>query len=207
MVTKPLTKNIDMSRPPLDIAAYEASDGYQSIKAIAEGLSPDNVMQIVKDSGLKGRGGAGFPTGLKWSFVPRGDSAPKQKYFVVNADEMEPGTFKDRLLMEGDPHLLIEGMIIGAYTIQASTAYIFLRGEYKVSEKALKNAIAEAYERGYLGKNIQGTGFDLDIILHTSAGRYICGEETALLNALEGCLLYTSPSPRDLSTSRMPSSA
>ncbi len=115
-----------------------------------------------------------------------GDNAPQQKYLVVNADEMEPGTFKDRLLMEGDPHLLIEGMIIAAYTIQASKAYIFLRGEYIVSEKALGKAINEAFEKGYLGKDIMGTGFDLDIIVHTSAGRYICGEETALLNALEG---------------------
>jgi len=144
VVVKPLTKNIDMSRPPLDILAYENNDGYQSIKAIAGGLSPADVLQIVKDSGLKGRGGAGFPTGLKWSFVPQGDNSPSQKYFVVNADEMEPGTFKDRLLMEGDPHLLIEGIIIGAYTIQADTAYIFLRGEYKVSERMLKKAISEA---------------------------------------------------------------
>ncbi len=186
MVTKPLTKNIDMTRPPLDIAAYEAADGYQGVQALAKGLSPEDVLQQVKDSGLKGRGGAGFPTGLKWSFVPQGDNAPKQKYLVVNADEMEPGTFKDRLLMEGDPHSLIEGMIIAAYAIQASKAYIFLRGEYTVSEQALNKAIAEACERGYLVNNILGTGFDLDIILHTSAGRYICGEETALLNALEG---------------------
>ena len=186
MVTNPLTKNIDMSRPPLDIAGYEANAGYESLRAIAKGLSPEDVLNLVKDSGLKGRGGAGFPTGLKWSFVPSGEGAPKQKYLVVNADEMEPGTFKDRLLMEGDPHLLIEGMIIAAYTIQASKAYIFLRGEYTVSEQALRKAINEANEKGYLGKNILGTGFDLDIIMHTSAGRYICGEETALLNALEG---------------------
>lgn len=190
MVSLPLTKNIDMSRPPLGIDDYISNDGYLSVRNIAAGLSPDDVLQLVKDSGLKGRGGAGFPTGLKWSFVPTDDTndeAPKQqKYLVVNADEMEPGTFKDRLLMEGDPHLLIEGMIIAAYTIQATKAYIFLRGEYFVSEKALKKAIKEAYEKGYLGKNIQGSGFDLDIILHTSAGRYICGEETALLNALEG---------------------
>jgi len=186
MVTNPLTKNIDLGRGPMDMAGYEAADGYQSLQAIARGLSPEDVLQLVKDSGLKGRGGAGFPTGIKWSFVPMGDNAPKQKYLVVNADEMEPGTFKDRLLMEGDPHLLLEGMIIAAYTIQASKAYIFLRGEYFVSEKALQNAIKQAYEKGYLGKNILNTGFDLDIILHTSAGRYICGEETALLNALEG---------------------
>jgi NADH-quinone oxidoreductase subunit F len=183
---KPLTKNIDMSRPPLALDQYVAAGGYQSISKIAAGMSPADVLQLVKDSGLKGRGGAGFPTGLKWSFVPSGDNAPQQKYLVVNADEMEPGTFKDRLLMEGDPHLLIEGMIAAAYTIQASKAYIFLRGEYIRSEAALKKAIGEAHQGGWLGKNIQGTGFDLEIILHTSAGRYICGEETALLNALEG---------------------
>ncbi len=186
MTDRPLTRNIDLNRGPLDIAGYEAADGYQSMHVIAKGLSPDDVLNIVKTSGLKGRGGAGFPTGLKWSFVPRGDGSPKQKYLVVNADEMEPGTFKDRLLMEGDPHLLIDGMLVAAYTIQANMAYIFLRGEYIDAENALKKAVKEAYERGYLGKNILGTGFDLDIVLHTSAGRYICGEETALLNALEG---------------------
>lgn len=186
MVDNPLTKNIDMSRSPLEITGYEANDGYQSLQKIAAGLSPDDVLQIVKDSGLKGRGGAGFPTGLKWSFVPQGPDSPQQKYLVVNADEMEPGTFKDRLLMEGDPHLLLEGMIIASYTIGASKAYIFLRGEYTRSVETLSKAIKEAYEKGFLGKNILNTGFDLDIILHTSAGRYICGEETALLNALEG---------------------
>lgn len=186
MTDRPLTRNIDLNRGPLDIAGYEAADGYQSMHAIAKGLSPDDVLNIVKKSGLKGRGGAGFPTGLKWSFVPRGDGSPAQKYLVVNADEMEPGTFKDRLLMEGDPHLLIDGMLVAAYTIQANMAYIFLRGEYIDAENVLKKAVKEAYQRGYLGKNILGTGFDLDIVLHTSAGRYICGEETALLNALEG---------------------
>lgn len=186
MVNNPLTKNIDMSRPPLEITAYEASDGYQSVQLIAQGLSPEDVLQRVKDSGLKGRGGAGFPTGLKWSFVPQGENTPQQKFLVVNADEMEPGTFKDRLLMEGDPHLLIEGVIIAAYAIRASKAYIFLRGEYVASERLLRRAIDEAVNRGFLGRNILGSGFDLDVIVHTSAGRYICGEETALLNALEG---------------------
>lgn len=185
MTNQPLTKNIDMSRSPLDAAAYIAADGYLGVRNIAAGLAPSDVLQMVKDSGLKGRGGAGFPTGLKWSFVPN-SSAQQQKYLVVNADEMEPGTFKDRLLMEGDPHLLIDGMIIAAYTMQASKAYIFLRGEYFAAERALKKAISEAYEAGYLGQDILGTGFNLDIVLHTSAGRYICGEETALLNALEG---------------------
>jgi len=182
----PLTRNIDFSRPPLGLADYEASGGYGGLHAISKGLEPADVLEQVKESGLKGRGGAGFPTGLKWSFVPMGEGAPQQKYLVVNADEMEPGTFKDRLLLEGDPHLLIDGMIIAAYAIQASKAYIFLRGEYTDAERALRKALAEAREQGYLGRDILGTGHDLDIILHTSAGRYICGEETALLNALEG---------------------
>lgn len=183
---RPLTRNIDLARGPLDIKGYLASGGYASLSKIANGLSPADVLEQVKDSGLKGRGGAGFPTGLKWSFVPMGAGAPSQKYLVINADEMEPGTFKDRLLMEGDPHLLIEGMIIAAYTIQATRAFIFLRGEYTVAQKALARAIDEARAAGYLGRDLLGTGFELEIVLHTSAGRYICGEETALLNALEG---------------------
>jgi len=186
MTDMPLTKNIDMSREPLDLAQYRHAGGYVGVLRMLKEMAPADVLETVKNSGLKGRGGAGFPTGLKWSFVPSGDDAPKTKYLVVNADEMEPGTFKDRLLLEGDPHLLIEGMVIAAYTIQATTAYIFLRGEYLRAETLLRQAIAQAHEQGLLGKNIQGSGFDLEIILHTSAGRYICGEETALLNALEG---------------------
>ena len=186
MTNLPLTKNIDMSREPFDIGQYRHAGGYEGMLRMFKDMAPSDVLETVKNSGLKGRGGAGFPTGLKWSFVPSGEDAPKTKYLVVNADEMEPGTFKDRLLMEGDPHLLIEGMVIAAYTIQANTAYIFLRGEYLRAEALLRAAIAQAKDQGFLGKNIQGSGFDLEIILHTSAGRYICGEETALLNALEG---------------------
>lgn len=186
MSERPLTRNIDMSREPYDLARYRQAEGYEAVLRMLREDSPADVLEMVKNSGLKGRGGAGFPTGLKWSFVPSGENAPKTKYLVVNADEMEPGTFKDRLLMEGDPHLLIEGMMIAAYTIEASTAFIFLRGEYLRAEKLLRQAIAEARAAGLLGPNIQGSGFSLDIILHTSAGRYICGEETALLNALEG---------------------
>ena len=186
MTDRPLTKNIDLSRGALSLKDYEAAGGYAGARAIAGGLEPSDVLERVKDSGLKGRGGAGFPTGLKWSFVPKSDDATIQRYLVVNADEMEPGTFKDRMLMEGDPHLLIEGMIIAAYTIQASRAFIFLRGEYFDAERSIAKAIAEARDSGYLGRDIFGTGFDFDIVLHTSAGRYICGEETALLNALEG---------------------
>jgi NADH-quinone oxidoreductase subunit F len=186
MIDRPLTKNIDLARGALNLTDYEAAGGYAGARAIASGLEPSDVLERVKNSGLKGRGGAGFPTGLKWSFVPKSDDAAIQRYLVVNADEMEPGTFKDRMLMEGDPHLLIEGMIIAAYTIQASRAFIFLRGEYFDAERSLAKAIAEARESGHLGRDIFGTGFDFDIVLHTSAGRYICGEETALLNALEG---------------------
>ena len=186
MSERPLTKNIDLARGPLSLKDYERAGGYAGPRAMAAGLQPHDVLQRVKDSGLKGRGGAGFPTGFKWSFVPQDIDTPVQKYLVVNADEMEPGTFKDRLLMEGDPHLLIEGMIIAAYTIKATKAFIFLRGEYLLAEKRLAKAIDEARAAGHLGKDIFGLGLDFDIVLHTSAGRYICGEETALLNALEG---------------------
>jgi NADH-quinone oxidoreductase subunit F len=184
---KPLTKNIEAGRAPFNFKEYQAAGGYESIRK-ALSMKPADLINLVKDSGLGGRGGAGFNTGLKWSFVPPVDeSKPRTpRYIVVNGDEMEPGTFKDRLLIEGDPHLLIEGMIATAFAIQATCGYIFLRGEYTVGEERLLAAIAEAYDAGMLGKDILGTGFDLDIYLHTSAGRYICGEETALLNALEG---------------------
>jgi len=182
-VANPLTKNIEIGRAPFNFKEYQAAGGYQSL-AKAMTMAPRDVMVQVKDSGLGGRGGAGFNTCLKWSFIPEPDGGPR--YLVVNADEMEPGTFKDRLLMENDPHLLIEGMITASYALQATTAYIFLRGEYTLAEEVLLKAIAEAYEGGMLGKNIQKSEFSLDIYLHTSAGRYICGEETALINALEG---------------------
>jgi NADH-quinone oxidoreductase subunit F len=149
-------------------------------------IAPGDVTTIVKDSNLKGRGGAGFNTGLKWSFVPMGETAPKQKYLVANGDEMEPGTFKDRILLEGDPHMLIEGMILSAYAIGAITGFIFLRSEYRLAEKVIHKALAEAYNAGYLGKNILKSDYSFDLYLHTSIGRYICGEETALINALEG---------------------
>lgn len=183
---KPLTRNIKPDGSVASLKEYRQSGGYEGLRKAVETHSPAEIQQLVKDSGLRGRGGAGFPTGVKWSFVPMGDGAPKTKYLVVNADEMEPGTFKDRLLMEGDPHQLIEGVAISAYAIQATTAYIFLRGEYHLAAQRLKQAIAEANDKNYLGKNILGSDFSLDLHLHTSAGRYICGEETALLNSLEG---------------------
>jgi NADH-quinone oxidoreductase subunit F len=181
---KPLTKNIEEGRAPLDFKKYTAAGGYESVHKVIK-MEPTDAVELVKNSGLGGRGGAGFNTGLKWSFVPAPDGGPR--YLVINGDEMEPGTFKDRLLIEHDPHLLIEGMITTCFALQASCGYIFLRGEYTVCEERLLKAIKEAYDNGMLGKNIAGKkGFDLDIYLHTSAGRYICGEETALLNALEG---------------------
>jgi NADH-quinone oxidoreductase subunit F len=182
---RPLTKNIRPGQGPLSLKEYEKAGGYQAVrKALA--MSPQDLQNIVKASNLRGRGGAGFPTGAKWSFVPMGPEARRPKYFVVNADEMEPGAFKDRLLLEGDPHQMIEGIIASAYAIEAEQAFIFIRWAYKLAVKRLTQAIAEAYENNYLGKNILGSGYSLDLRVHGSAGRYICGEETALLNALEG---------------------
>ena len=183
---RPLTRNIRPGQEPLSIGDYERAGGYSAVRKALRSMMPDEVMHEVTESKLRGRGGAGFPTGQKWSFVPRGEDAPSPKYLVVNADEMEPGTFKDRLLMEGDPHQLIEGVILSAFAIEARIAYIFLRAEYVLSARRLRRAIAEASEKGYLGTNILGSGFDLELHLHASAGRYICGEETALLNGLEG---------------------
>lgn len=182
---KPLTQHVDIESPP-DISAYEKTGGYQSVRTMLKEMEPDEVTELVKNANLKGRGGAGFNAGLKWSFVPMGEDAPQPKYLVSNADEMEPGTFKDRVLMEGNPHLMIEGMINAAYAIQATESYIFIRNAYKLSEKRLRKAIAEAYEANYLGENIQGSGYNLEMKIHVSAGRYMCGEETGLLNALEG---------------------
>jgi NADH-quinone oxidoreductase subunit F len=183
---RPLTQFIQPDKGPRSLQEYEATGGYQALRKALREMAPAQVTELVKASNLKGRGGAGFSAGLKWSFVPIGEDAPHPKYLVANADEMEPGTFKDRLLMEGDPHQLIEGMIIASYAIEADAAYIFLRWEYRLSAAALRAAIAEAYDKGYLGKGILGSGYSLDLYLHTSAGRYICGEETALINSLEG---------------------
>ncbi|MGE5411612.1 MAG: NADH-quinone oxidoreductase subunit NuoF [Clostridiales bacterium] len=186
MDDKPLTKYIRTDQVPMDIKEYEHSGGYEALRKILKSMQPKDVMDAVKDSGLRGRGGAGFPTGMKWSFVPMGDNAPHPKYLVANGDEMEPGTFKDRLLLESAPHQLIEGMIISAYAIQADIAYVFIRGEYTLAAKIIQTSIAEAYQAGYLGRNILGSGFSLEMYVHTSIGRYMCGEETGLLNALEG---------------------
>ncbi len=185
IMDKPLTKNIRPDRAFATLADYESTGGYQGLRKTISQLQPKDVQQWVKDAGLRGRGGAGFGTGLKWSLVPL-DDLSQTRYLVANADEMEPGTFKDRLLLEQDPHQLIEGMIIAAYAIQAQKAYIFLRGEYHLAKLRLEQALLEAKSKGYLGEHILNSAFNLEIVLHTGAGRYICGEETALLNALEG---------------------
>ena len=165
------------------IGAYMRHGGYTAFKkAFQQG--PDQVITTVKDSGLRGRGGAGFPTGLKWSFVPQGDGKPH--YLVVNADESEPGACKDIPLMLANPHALIEGIIIASFAMRANHAFIYLRGEVPHVFRRVNNAIREAYQAGYLGKNIMGSGFDLEVVLHAGAGAYICGEETTLLDSLEG---------------------
>lgn len=186
MTETPLTARIRAGGEPPDLTAYERAGGYRAAERALRGMSPEEVQAAVRASGLRGRGGAGFPTGQKWSFVPMGPDAPRPKYLVANADEMEPGTFKDRLLLEGDPHQLIEGMIVSAYAIQAEVGFIFLRWEYRRAAAVLERAIGEAYAAGWLGPNLRGSGFRFDLFLHTSAGRYMCGEETALLNSLEG---------------------
>jgi NADH-quinone oxidoreductase subunit F len=183
---RPLTKHINPGSVAYNLEGYKQVGGYAGLMKAMKNMTPAEVTSLVKASNLLGRGGAGFPTGVKWSLIPMDGDNSKPKYLVCNADEMEPGTFKDRYLLEGNPHQLIEGMIISAYAIQAEKAYIFLRWAYKKAETGLRTAINEAYKAGYLGKNILGSGFNLDIYVHSSAGRYICGEETALLNSLEG---------------------
>jgi NADH-quinone oxidoreductase subunit F len=191
---KPLTKNIHPNQEPMDIRAYERAGGYQALRKALR-VSPAQIQQWVSDCHLGGRGGAGFPAGKKWSFVPMGEDARRPKFLAVNADEMEPGTFKDRLLMEGDPNLVVESAIISAYAIQADVVYIFLRWAYKLSERRLTKAIAQAYERGYLGAHILGSPYSLEMYLHTSAGRYMCGEAEGLLDALEGKRPIPRPKP------------
>jgi len=166
------------------LATCESRGGYRSWRKVVETMKPEQLIDEVKASGLRGRGGAGFPTGMKWSFVPKDN--PKPKYLVCNADESEPGTFKDRLLIEQDPHALIEGTLIAAYAIQSRTVFIYIRGELAFGANRLDRAVEEAYRAGFVGKNIFGSGYDLELIVHRGAGAYICGEETALLSSLEG---------------------
>ncbi|MBL7803555.1 MAG: NADH-quinone oxidoreductase subunit NuoF [Saprospiraceae bacterium] len=163
---------------------YRKHGGYRSVEKALKNMTPDEVVEEVKKSGLRGRGGAGFPTGMKWSFLAKPEGVPR--YLLCNADESEPGTFKDRFLMEKIPHLLIEGMITSSYALGANTSYIYIRGEYSWIVFILEKAIAEAYANGWLGKNILGTGYNLDLYVNPGAGAYICGEETALIESLEG---------------------
>src|SRR5213594_1687282 len=180
---KILLRNIDI-QDSHTLQVYESRGGYRALRKALKEMTPERVTEEVKASGLRGRGGAGFPTGMKWSFVPKDSLKPK--YLICNADESEPGTFKDRLLIEKDPHAMVEGVILASYAIQSHTAFIYIRGELAFGAKVLERAIAEAYQAGYLGKNISGSGYDLELILHRGAGAYICGEETGLLSSLEG---------------------
>jgi NADH-quinone oxidoreductase subunit F len=180
--TRVLTRRFGLENSA-SIETFLSTGGYQAFKKAA-GMKPEEIINEVKISNLRGRGGAGFPTGMKWGFVPR--NSPKPKYIVVNGDESEPGTCKDRVLIEYDPHLLIEGVLIAGLAVDAHRGWIYIRGEYRYLIDIMDKAIAEAYEKGWLGKNIQGTGFDFDLYTHSGAGAYECGEESALLESLEG---------------------
>jgi NADH-quinone oxidoreductase subunit F len=180
---KVLLRHIDVPASHT-LGVYRSHGGYGPWEKVVGTLKPEQLIEEIKASGLRGRGGAGFPTGMKWSFVPK--DSPKPKYMVCNADESEPGTFKDRLLIEKDPHAIIEGTLIAAYAIQSHTAFIYIRGELAFGARVLERAVEEATQAGYIGKNILGSGYDVDVIVHRGAGAYICGEETALLSSLEG---------------------
>ncbi len=169
------------------IKGYTRHDGYAALRTALD-MEPDAVIQLVKDSGLRGRGGAGFPTGMKWGFIPQGSEGQgaKPHYLVVNADESEPGTCKDTPLMMANPHVLVEGVIIASYAIRASHAFLYIRGEIAHVLRRVQDAVAQAYAAGHLGQDIHGSGYSLDVVVHAGAGAYICGEETALLDSLEG---------------------
>ncbi|GJL49881.1 NADH-quinone oxidoreductase subunit NuoF [Candidatus Nitrospira salsa] len=181
---KILFKNMEQPGYAGSLKEYEQYGGYQALRKVFGGVAPDDIIETVKQSGLRGRGGAGFPTGVKWSFIPKDHPGPK--FLCCNADESEPGTFKDRQLMERDPHQVLEGMAITCYTIGAETAYIYIRGEFWLGAQILERAIEEAKQEGYLGGDVLGTGKIVNIYVHRGAGAYICGEETALLESLEG---------------------
>ena len=178
-----LFKNIRNPHYDRSLEAYKKSGGFKSLKKVLK-MTPEAVIQIVKDSNIRGRGGAGFPTGLKWSFMAKGTGKPS--YLIANADESEPGTCKDRELMLKDPFLFLEGLMIGSFAVGCNHAYVYVRGEYFPSIKTLNTAVGELYNVGFLGSNIMGSKFNLDITIHTGAGAYICGEESALLDSLEG---------------------
>lgn len=166
------------------IDTYIKNGGYRALAQALKEHTPDELIEIVKKSGLRGRGGAGFPAGMKWGFVPK--DSPKPRFLLCNADEGEPGTFKDRTLIENDPHQLIEGIIIASYAIGAHRAFIYIRGEFYFGAKRLEEAIEGCHQKGYLGKNILGSGFDLDLSIYRGAGAYVCGEETSLMESIEG---------------------
>lgn len=184
--TKPLIGRVQEVGGLVSLSDYESGGGYTAAKKALTQMTPAEIIDLVREANLRGRGGAGFPTGVKWGFAKSEPQTPGYKYLVCNGDEMEPGTFKDRYLIEFNPHSLVEGMILGSYAIGAEKAYVFLRGEYHEPNRQLARAIGEAREKNYLGKSIFGSDFNLDLRIHLSGGRYICGEETALLNALEG---------------------
>jgi NADH-quinone oxidoreductase subunit F len=177
-----VTKNINT--PGLDtLPVYQRLDGYKGLEKALKAYQPDELVELVKQSGLRGRGGAGFPTGMKWSFLAKNN---QPRYLCCNSDESEPGTFKDRMMMEKNPHQLVEGVIICSYACRVSTAFIFVRGEMPYAARQVEKAVKEAYAAGYIGTNIMGSGYSLDVIVHRGAGAYICGEESALMEALEG---------------------
>ena len=179
-----LTRNVGIDGSQT-LGVYQARGGYLALRK-ALGLTPDALVNLVKASGLRGRGGAGFPTGLKWSFMPKDPTPERPNYLVCNADESEPGTFKDRLLIENDPHMLLEGTLIAAYALRAERAFIYIRGEYAYGAKTLIDALREARAAGYVGRDVLGSGWSCEIVIHRGAGAYICGEETALMDSLEG---------------------
>ena len=182
-VQKLLTRNVGKANST-NVDAYMASGGYEPLMTALHKMTPEQVLAEVKAANLKGRGGAGFPAGLKWSFLPRGKGV--LKYLVCNADESEPGTFKDRLLIENDPHQILEGIILAGWATQSAGCFFYIRGEMPQGARIFQKAVDQAYERGFLGKNILGSGFDFDVWVSLGAGAYICGEETALMESLEG---------------------
>jgi len=194
MSEKILTRNVGKPNSQ-SVDVYEADGGYQTLRKALKELSPADVIDLVKKSGLRGRGGAGFPTGLKWSFMPKDKDPDRPHYLLNNADESEPGTFKDRVLIEEDPHLVIESTLLSGYAMQADACYVYIRGEYVKGAETLIKAAAEAYAKGYAGKNIMGSGWDCEFVVHRGAGAYICGEETALMSSLEGNRGYPRVKP------------
>lgn len=191
--TRVVFRNVDREGWDPSIETYIEDGGYEQLTKALTKMTPDEIREEVKTAGLRGRGGAGFPAGVKWGFIPPNNEKPV--YLICNADESEPGTFKDRYIIHQDPHQLIEGMVIACFSVGASLAYIYIREEFPEGAKLLEKAIAEAHEKGYLGKNILGSGFDLEIYVHRGAGAYICGEETGLIESLEGKRPYPRIKP------------